>query len=68
MYKMRIVWFLRNLPFVAEAKAKAANISEAYLTVVLLDYEDDLRISGNLAKSVLKSCLTFVAHENISAR
>jgi hypothetical protein len=69
---MRIVCFLRSLLFVAEAKAKTTKLSEAYLTVVLLGYEDDLRISGNLAKTVIKSCTTIVSHkfshESASAR
>jgi hypothetical protein len=69
---MRIVCFLRSLIFVAESKAKAAKISEAYLTVVLSVYEDDLRISGNLAKTVIKSCTYFISckfsHEATLAR
>jgi hypothetical protein len=67
-----MVGVLRTLLFVAESMAKTAKISEAYLTVVLLDYEDDLGISGNLAKTVIRSCATFVSHkcshETISAR
>jgi hypothetical protein len=63
MYEMRKVWFLRSLLFVTEARAKFAKISEAYLTDVLLDYEDVLGISGNLAKTFIKNCATFVSHK-----
>jgi hypothetical protein len=54
---MRKVWVIRSLLFVTEAKA--AKISEAYLTDVLLDNEDDLGIFGNLAKTFIKSCAMF---------
>jgi hypothetical protein len=60
---MRMVWVLRSLLFVTEAKAKAAKISEAYLTVVLLGYKDHLGIPGNLAKTVIESCAKLVSHK-----
>jgi hypothetical protein len=59
---MLVVGVLRSLLFRAEAKVTAAKISEAHLTVVLLDYEDDLEISANLAKTVTISCATCVSH------
>jgi hypothetical protein len=62
---MRIVWVLRTSLFVTEAKANAAKISEAYLTDVLLDYKDDLYIPGNLAKTAIESCATFVSHKSL---
>ena len=69
---MRVVGVLRSLLFLAEAKVTAAKFSEAYLTVVLLDYEDDLGISASLAKTVTISCATGVSHtfshETTSAR
>jgi len=59
---MLVVGVLRSLLFLTESKVTAAKISEAYLTVVLLGYEDNLGISANLAKAVTVSCATCVSH------
>lgn len=55
---MLVVGILRSLLFLCEAKFTAVKISGAYLTVVLLDYEDDLGISADLAKTVTIRCAT----------
>ena len=53
----------RSLLCLAEVKVTAPNIpSEAYRTVVLLDCEDDLEISANLAKTVTENCALCVSH------
>ena len=63
---MLVVGVLRSLLFLCEAKVTAAKISEVYLTMVLLVYEDDLGISANLAKTVTISCATCVSHTNFT--
>ena len=63
---MLVVGVRRSLLFLAEAKVRAAKISGAYLTVVLLDYEDVLGISLNMAKTDTVSCATCVSHTNFT--
>jgi hypothetical protein len=59
---MLVVGVFRSLQFLSEAKVTDAKICEAYFTVVLLDYEDDLGISANLAKSHYKLCNVRFSH------
>jgi hypothetical protein len=59
---MLVVGVLRISLFLAETRVAAAKISEDYLTVVLLGYEEALGISANLAKAVTISRATCVSH------